>query len=158
MNIENTRRAELSRPRRSRGVTLLELLVVVAIVSILASIAFPSYQGVVTRTTRTAAKSALLEAANRQAQFFADNKRYATDLADLGYGGAGFMINAHGEPVPAGSSKRAYVISLTNAAAMTFTINATPQLQQAAHDTQCAALTLTHTGVRGQTGASTQCW
>ena len=158
VNALHTRRAGLSRLRRYRGFTLLELMVVIAILSIVASIAYPSYLGVVTRTSRSAAKSALLEVANRQEQFFAENKSYAADLADLGYAGNYFMINARGEPVPAASSERCYGISLTNTAAMTFTANAAPQLQQASHDAQCATLTLTHTGVRGQTGASTQCW
>ncbi len=158
VNVRTTRGAELPQPRRSRGFTLLELMIVVAILAIVASIAYPSYLGTVTRTTRSAAKSTLLEVANRQEQFFAENKRYAVDLSDLGYGGNEFMINAQGAPVTALSSERCYGISLTNTAAMTFTANATPELQQASHDSECATLTLTHTGVKGQTGASTQCW
>ena len=137
---------------------MLELLIVLAIFSIIAAIAYPSYMGAVSRTNRSAAKSALLEVANRQEQFFAENKRYASDLSDLGYAGNQFMINAQGAPVTALSSERCYGISLTNTAAMTFTANATPELQQASHDSECATLTLTHTGVKGQTGASTQCW
>ncbi len=158
VNAEETRRAEWSRPRRYRGFTLIELVLVIAVLSIIASIAYPSYLGVVTRTSRSAAKSALLEVANRQEQFFAENKRYTADLADLGYAGNYFMINARGEPVPAGSSQRCYGISLTNTESMTFTANAIPQLQQASHDVQCATLTLTHSGARGQTGGSAQCW
>ncbi len=158
LNAKTIYSARLLRPRRYRGVTLLELMIVVAIISILATIAYPSYQGYITRTNRSAAKSALLEAANRQEQFFADNKRYAADLADLGYGGSAFMINSQGEPVPDLSSKRCYGLSLTNVTAMTYTMNATPQLEQASHDTQCGALTLTHTGIRGQSGVSTKCW
>ena len=158
MNFDNSHGAELSRPRRYRGVTLLELMIVVAILSILASIAYPSYQGYITRTNRSAGKSALLEAANRQEQFFADNKRYATDLADLGYGGNAFMVNAQGDPVPDLSAERCYGVSLTNTTATSYTLNAAPQLGQANHDAQCATLTLTHTGIRGQTGASTKCW
>lgn len=158
LNVINTRRPELSWPWRHRGFSLLELMIVVAIIAILASIAYPSYQGYITRTNRSAAKGTLLEAANRQEQFFADNKRYAADLSNLGYAGSTFMINAQGEPVADASPDRCYGLSLTNVTAMTFTINAMPQLEQASHDAQCAALTLTHTGVRGQTGASTNCW
>ena len=158
VNVENTRGAELPRPRRYRGFTLLELLAVVAILSILASIAYPSYLGVVARTNRSAAKSALLEVANRQEQYFAENKSYAADLSDLGYSGNPFMIDARGDPVPGLSSERCYGISLTNTAAMTFTANAAPQLEQASQDTECATLTLTHTGIKGQTGAGTRCW
>ncbi len=158
MNVKYTHRADLPRRRRYDGHSLLELLIVLAIFSIIAAIAYPSYMGAVSRTNRSAAKSALLEVANRQEQFFAENKRYASDLSDLGYAGNQFMINAQGEPVIASSSDRCYGISLTNTAAMTFTANAIPELQQANHDAACATLTLTHTGIRGQTGASTECW
>lgn len=158
VNAENTRRTDLSRPWRYRGFTLIELVLVIAILSIIASIAYPSYLGVVSRTSRSAGKSTLLEVANRQEQYFAENKSYASDLSDLGYAGSYFMINARGDSVAAASSERCYGISLTNTAAMTYTINAIPQLQQADNDAQCATLTLTHTGIRGQTGASTKCW
>lgn len=158
MNVRYSRGAKLSRPRRDHGFSLLELMIVVAILSIIASIAYPSYMGAVSRTNRSAAKSALLEVANRQEQFFAENKRYAANLSDLGYSGSSFMIDARGMPVTASSSERCYGISLTNTAAMTFTANATPELQQATHDSECAMLTLTHTGIKGQSGPSTRCW
>ncbi len=158
VNAENTRRTDLSKPRRYRGFTLIEVVLVIAILSIIASIAYPSYLGVVSRTSRSAGKSTLLEVANRQEQYFAENKSYASDLSDLGYAGSYFMINARGDSVATASSERCYGISLTNTAAMTYTVNAIPQLQQADHDAQCATLTLTHTGIRGQTGASTKCW
>ena len=158
MNVKHAREIELPRPRRYHGFSLLELMIVVAILSIIASIAYPSYMGTVSRTNRSAAKSALLEVANRQEQFFAENKRYAVNLSDLGYSGNAFMIDARGEPVTASSSDRCYGISLTNTAAMTFTANATPELQQATHDSGCAMLTLTHTGIKGQSGPSTRCW
>ncbi len=158
VNAEYSRRAGFSRSRRVRGITLLELMIVLAVTSIIASIAYPSYVGVVARTSRSAAKTALLEVANRQEQYFAQNRSYTADLADLGYSGSYFMINGRGDPVPYTSSERVYGVSLTDATAITFTANAIPQLQQASHDARCATLTLTHTGVRGQTGASTQCW
>ncbi len=158
VNAEDTRRTDLSKARRYRGFTLIELVVVIAILSIIAGIAYPSYLGVVSRTSRSAGKSTLLEVANRQEQYFAENKSYASDLSDLGYTGNYFMINARGDSVAAASSERCYGISLTNTAAMTYTVNAIPQLQQADHDAQCATLTLTHTGIRGQSGASTKCW
>jgi prepilin-type N-terminal cleavage/methylation domain-containing protein len=59
--------------RRSRSLgtfTLLELVVVVAIISILAAIVVPSYQEYITRGRRTDATAALMETANLQTRFF----------------------------------------------------------------------------------------
>ena len=144
--------------QRQRGVSLLELMVVVAIVTIIASIGYPSYLGYISRANRTAAKSFLLQVADRQEQFFANNKRYANDLTDLGYGANGFMINDQGAMTAAGADDRIYRVQINAVTPVTYTIAAVPQLRQAGHDTQCLTLTLTHAGQRGQTGPSTDCW
>ncbi len=142
----------------NRGFTLVELMVVVVIIAILSSIAIPSYTQYITRSRRSVAKTVLLQVADRQEQFFADNKTYANDLTDLGYADDGFAIDEHGTVIDVASADRQYLISLTNTAAMTFTVNAAPQLTQAARDASCMTLTLTHTGIRDQTGPSDDCW
>jgi type IV pilus assembly protein PilE len=144
--------------KRQRGVTLLELMVVVAIITIIASIGYPSYMNHITRANRTAAKSFLLQVADRQEQFFANNKRYADDLTDLGYGANGFMIDDQGAMTAAGAGDRIYRVQINAVTPVTYTIAAVPQLRQAGHDTQCLSLTLTNAGQRGQTGPSTECW
>lgn len=144
--------------KRQSGATLLELMVVVAIITIIASVGYPSYMGHITRANRTAAKSVLLQVADRQEQFFANNKRYANDLTDLGYGANGFMINDQGAMTAAGAGDRIYQVQINAATPVTYTIAAVPQLRQAGHDTQCMTLTLTNAGQRGQTGPSTECW
>jgi len=143
---------------RQHGATLLEIMVVVAIIALIASIGYPSYMGYITRANRTAAKSLLLQVADRQEQFFANNKRYADDLTDLGYPANGFMINDQGAATAAAADDRVYAIRLTNTTPLTYTVNAAPEQRQATHDAQCQTLTLTHTGIRSQTGASTECW
>jgi type IV pilus assembly protein PilE len=143
---------------RSSGITLLELLVVIAIIGILGAIAYPSYVQYVTRTHRSVAKGMLLQVADRQEQFFADNKRYAGDLTQLGYIADGFMIDDQGQAVADGDAGRLYAIALTNTSALTFTANAVPELAQATRDVRCQTLTLSHTGQRSQTGVSTDCW
>jgi type IV pilus assembly protein PilE len=75
---------------RRNGFTLVELLIVVAIVAILASIAYPSYQNHVTRTRYADAKVKLLEIMNQQRKFFTNNNTYTTNLiADLNNDDAG---------------------------------------------------------------------
>ena len=61
----------------------MELLMVIVIVGILATIAYPSYLNQVRKSRRVVAKSALLDAANRQEQFFFGNRAYATGLNQL---------------------------------------------------------------------------
>jgi type IV pilus assembly protein PilE len=140
------------------GFTLIEVLIVVGIVSLLAAIGYPSYLQYVTRTKRTTAKTVLVQVADRQEQFFGDNKAYATTLVQLGYDANPFMINDDGAQVLATDANRIYRVELARPSATQFTVTAVPQLVQASRDAKCANLTLTHTGQRSQTGTSTDCW
>ena len=69
--------------RRHRGFTLIELMIVVAIVAILAGVAYPSYRNYILKGNRAAAQAFLMDAAQRQQQYFLDNRTYATDLGML---------------------------------------------------------------------------
>lgn len=64
----------------SFGFTLLELMIVVAIVAVLAGIAYPSYQDSIRKARRADAKAALLEAAGRQERFYTENNQYTNVL------------------------------------------------------------------------------
>jgi type IV pilus assembly protein PilE len=75
----------------SRGMTLMELMIVVVIVSILASIAIPSYIQQVRKSRRVEAKTALLDLAGREERYFStsvNGANYSPTPSDLGYTGA----------------------------------------------------------------------
>ncbi len=134
--------------RRLAGVTLIELMIVVIIVGILASVAIPSYQRYSTRAHRTEAKTALLAVQFRQERFYLDNRKYTDDLPTLG--------------LPETSDKGVYDINLelTDATAQDYTATATPKTGggdngvDMTHDTECASFTINTQGVR----TPSTCW
>lgn len=71
-------------PARAAGFTLIELMVCVAIVGILAAIAYPAYGKYLKKSNRAAAESHLMDLAQAEAQFMADSRSYAGSVADLG--------------------------------------------------------------------------
>ncbi len=67
------------------GVTLLELMIVVVIMGLLASIAYPNYREFVARAKRNEAKAALLQIAQNQERFYLQNNTYTLDMTELGF-------------------------------------------------------------------------
>jgi type IV pilus assembly protein PilE len=65
--------------RASVGFTLIELMVVVAIVAVLAAVAFPSYTSHLRKGHRASAQAYLMDLAQREQQFFTDNRSFALD-------------------------------------------------------------------------------
>jgi type IV pilus assembly protein PilE len=143
-------RWHLCRPRagyapRLRGFTLIELMVVVAIVAILLSIALPSYQAHVTRTNRAEGKSAVMAASHALERCYTHFSAY--DSSDCAASFPQISQNGH------------YSVTVTRSASA-YTLTATPQGAQASRDASCGNLTLNQTGVRGVSGSSTvaKCW
>lgn len=128
------------------GFTLIELMIVVAIVAILAAIAIPSYRRYVLHGNREAAESLMLEIASAQERYLVDNRAYAPDTATLGY-------SSSVQP-PAVSAN--YDLSLATVAGPppSYVITAVPKGSQVA-DTLCGTLKLSGDGTKSP---SADCW
>ena len=131
---------------KQSGFTLIEIMIVVVIIGILASIAFPRYQEYVIRGNRAEGQALLVDAAARQERYFAQNGSYANDVSDLN-----MNVNS-----PNGH----YQVSVTSADSKSYKLLATAQGSQASRDTKCGNLTLDSAGVRNKTGtaAVADCW
>jgi len=101
--------------KKTTGFTLIELMITVAIIGILAAIAYPNYVSYVRKSKRADAQSLLLQGANRQEQFFSTNYEYT---AELGSGGLG---------LPSQTENGAYNLSasVSGSDSEAFTITAT---------------------------------
>ena len=135
--------------RGQSGFTLIELMIVVAIIGILAAIAYPAYSQYVVRANRSAAQSFILGVANKQEQYMLDARAYANDLGTLG-------MTTPGEV----SAKYAITIANVGNAPPTYSIVATPTGTQATQDTKCGTLTINQAGQKGISGTGTvaDCW
>jgi type IV pilus assembly protein PilE len=106
----------------SRGFTLIELMIVVAIVAILTMIAYPSYTKYIIRTSREAAQSQLLQFATSQEKIFLNSNAYTSSVTNAYTGAAtGGLGVASGK-----SNDSKYTLSLGNPTATTFTLTASP--------------------------------
>lgn len=142
--------SRLTNRNRMRGVTLMELMIVIVVIGILASIAVPSYRSYLLRAQRTDAMSALLRVAAAQEKFYLQNNTYAATalLDDAPPAGLGI----------GGTENGWYTLTISGAdltQAFTATATAVAGGAQAA-DTHCASFSLTSTGQKSATNAD--CW
>lgn len=137
------------RPSHQRGFTLIELMIAVAIIGVIASIAFPSYNSYIQKTRRSAAAACLSE----HAQFM---ERYRT--SNMSYSGATLATLACSTDL---STAYTFAFKAGEPTASTFEIEATPRSTgPMASDTACATLSTTHTSAKKISGTGTvaDCW
>jgi type IV pilus assembly protein PilE len=143
--------------KKQHGFTLIELMIVVAIVGIIAAIAYPSYQSQILKTRRADAHSSLLDISARLERFMAQRRNRYTDKfgpAGLGLESAasktttspkGFYNITIAGPTSCGGITSCYIITAKATGA---------QLK----DTECASIRLSSTGDKTSFPAGGDCW
>jgi type IV pilus assembly protein PilE len=141
----------VKRPRSSEGgFTLIELMITVAIVAILGTIAMTSYTSQIQKSRRTDGRSAVMDLAGREEKLFSTVNAYSATASDLGYAGA--------FPMTVGSNYYSIDVTIGNPP-VTFTVTATA-INAQAQDTKCATLSVDNFGSQTSTGTDTAaaCW
>lgn len=126
--------------RSQTGFTLVELLIVVTIIGILASIAYPSYQEYIRSSRRTAAMGCVMEQTHFMERFYSGNMTYVGAVP----------------PACPGEVTNFYNVATANLGAATYTISAAPTGAQASD--RCGTLSINHLGVRSTNPQADNCW
>ncbi|MFW6324054.1 MAG: type IV pilin protein [Desulfovibrionales bacterium] len=127
--------------RWEEGFSLIELLIVVAIIGLLAAVALPLYNMQTMKAQRTDARAALMESAQRMERYFTNHNTYVG--ASVG--------NASSDQVISPSEKGFYTLALPAVGATTYTIRAT---RAKGTDPDCTTMTINQAGQK----TPAKCW
>ncbi|MEJ7929015.1 type IV pilin protein [Ramlibacter sp. AN1015] len=151
----------MSKRHAQRGFTLIELMITVAVIAILAAVAYPSYVQYGVRAHRKAAQSFLLSIANAQERFLLDARSYAFDTVACDQLGLGALrLNVPQELL----GVYRFCIEPVAGAPLRYVLSARPLGNQLANDAKhgfCGNLTYDEQGVKGVaggTGTREACW
>ncbi len=146
------------RRRHETGFTLMELLIALAVVSILTAVAVPSYGQYVLRSARADARATLLQASQFMERFYAINSAY-----DAKRDGTPVQLPNSLQQVPQAAATPRYAVTIdgANLTATGYSLQALPVGASSAD--KCGTLTMSSTGVRGASGATSaaeiaDCW
>ncbi|MFP5461486.1 MAG: type IV pilin protein [Gammaproteobacteria bacterium] len=127
--------------RRSRGFTLIEVVIVLAMVAILAAVALPSYRDQVRSSRRTEARETMMSIQAAQERWRSSNTSYAATLAELGRA----------------TETENYTYEISGNSATGYTLVATAREKQAG-DSTCATIELVVAGAETTHGPADACW
>jgi len=136
--------------RLQKGVTLIELLLVMVIIAILSGIAIPAYKNYVVKTNRSAAKACLSEYAQFMERYYTTNLSYSgASPGNIGCASDANLNTAY-----------SFTVSVNVNAPRLYTVTATPVSAQLSRDTQCGTLTLNESGSKTKSGSAalSTCW
>ena len=138
-------------PKCNQGLTLIELVIVVAVLGLLATIGYPLYRDQTTKARRADAKVVLQSVALAQERFFTANGSYAANLSSL-------PLNSVELDTATGVTGRGYYTVTIAGGGQTFALTAVPVgTGPQANDSVCADFTLDHVGTKGATNPD-KCW
>lgn len=144
-----------SSARTQRGLTLLEMLIVIVIIAILAAVVWPAYGDYVRKARRAECSAVLANMASALERRFSASHRYVDSRGEATFPGGG--VNAS---CPASGGEVFYELSFVEVSAASFTMQAVPVGAQ--RQDPCGTLTLDHLGTKGAGGdgelSAAQCW
>lgn len=142
--------------RNSSGFTLIELMIAVAVVGILTSVAYPAYTSHVVKARRSAVQSFMYTAANQEEKAMLNSRAYFSAANTTQWTAASLTV-----PAEVAGFYAVTAVADNAATPPTYLITATPTGVQLSRDTLCGTLTLNQAGTKTKSGnaaAVSRCW